>query len=52
MPKGVTVTFQKGKATLAGKPKKPGTYDLTFKATYGAGKNKQVIIQAFALTVS
>jgi hypothetical protein len=43
-----------GKAMLSGIPNKrsPGTYHLTFLAKYGKGKTKEIVQQAFTLTVS
>jgi len=58
LPRGVS--FQNnhnGTATLAGTPestkRKPavGTYHLTFTATFGKGKAKQIVAQTFTLTV-
>ena len=59
LPKGVHFrNNHNGTATLAGTPtstkKKPavGTYHLTITAVFGTGKTKQVVTQAFTLTVA
>jgi hypothetical protein len=59
LPKGVHVADQhNGTAVLSGTPTatkhKPaaGTYPLTIRATFGAGKAKQVVTQALTLVVT
>ncbi len=55
LPKGVK--FVKTTEHLAGTPistthrSGTGTYPVTFTATFGKGKTKQVVVQAFTLTV-
>jgi hypothetical protein len=41
-----------GTATISGTPRKVETYDLTIKATFGTGRTKYVVMQAFTLTVN
>jgi hypothetical protein len=45
------VNDHNGTATISGKPTKTGTYQLTLAATFGSGKTKDVVTQAFTLTV-
>jgi len=55
LPKGLHyANFHNGSAGITGTPsiKKVGTYDLTFTATFGKGKTKHVVMQAFTLTVT
>ena len=58
LPKGAKFHKGTGSATLSGTPTSTkhksavGTYHLTFTATYGKGKTKKVVTQAFTLTVS
>jgi hypothetical protein len=59
LPKGVHFhNNHDGTATLSGTPTSTkhksavGTYQLTITATFGKGKTKQVVTQAFTLTVS
>jgi hypothetical protein len=58
LPKGVKFQKGVGTATLAGTPTstkhKPaaGSYNLTIIATFGKGKTKHVVTQAFTLTVT
>jgi hypothetical protein len=40
-----------GTATLTGTPTKRGVYGFTIKATFGRGKTKYVVTQAFSLIV-
>jgi len=40
-----------GGATLAGIPERVGTYHFVIKATFGRGKNKDVVRQPFTLIV-
>jgi hypothetical protein len=40
-----------GTATISGTPTKAGAYPLTITATFGKGKTKNVVVQAFTLTV-
>jgi hypothetical protein len=57
LPKGVKFHKGIGSASLSGTPTSPkkksavGTYHLTITATFGKGKTKQVVTQAFTLTV-
>jgi len=56
LPKGVK--FNKSTDTLAGTPTSTkhksaaGTYPITFTATFGKGKSKVVVTQAFTLTIT
>ena len=56
MPKGVHfVNNHDGTATISGIPNVKhgsGVYPLTLKATFGKGKTKQIVTQAFILTVT
>jgi len=58
LPKGVKFHKGTGTATISGTPistthkSAVGTYDLTITATFGKGKSKQVVMQAFTLAVS
>ena len=56
MPKGVHFTNNhNGTASFSGIPnitKSPGVYHLTITATFGKGKTKHVLTQAFVLTIS
>ena len=55
LPKSVSFhDNNNGTATISGTPaaKSPGTYRLTVKATFGKGKTKHVVNQAFTLTVT
>ena len=58
LPKGVRFHYNHdGTATLSGTPTSTkgslsGTYPLTFTATFGSGRSKQVVAQAFTLAVS
>lgn len=53
LPKHVTfVADHDGTATISGTPTKTGTYNFTIKATFGTGKTKAVVTQAFTLTVN
>ena len=58
LPKGVHFhNNHNGTATLSGTPTSTkhrsavGTHPLTFTATFGRGKTKEVVTQAFTLTV-
>jgi hypothetical protein len=57
LPKGVKFYRGTGSATLSGTPTSTkhksavGTYRLTLTATFGKGKTKVVVTQAFTLTV-
>lgn len=53
VPKGIhLVNLGNGTATLSGTPKKAGVDNLTLAAVFGKGKKKNVVYQAFTLTVS
>jgi predicted outer membrane repeat protein len=53
LPKYVKLTDNgDGTATISGTPKKTGTYHLKIRATFGKGKTKTVVTQAFTLTVN
>jgi hypothetical protein len=58
LPKGVKFHKGTGSATIKGTPTSTkhrstvGTYHLTLTATFGKGKTKQVVTQAFTLTVT
>jgi len=53
LPKHVKlVNNGNGTATISGTPTKTGTYHFTLKATFGKGKTKHVVPQAFTLTVT
>jgi len=58
LPKGVKFTKGTGSASLRGTPRSTkhksaaGTYSITFTATYGKGKSKQVITQSFIFAVA
>ena len=43
---------QDGSATISGTPEKAGVAHLAIKASYGKGKSKSVVTQAFTLTVA
>jgi len=56
LPKGVKFVKGTGSATITGTPdaknnKSVGVYHITITATFGKGKTKQVVTQAFALQV-
>jgi sugar lactone lactonase YvrE len=52
LPKGLKLTNNSnGTATMSGTPTKAGTYHFTIEATFGTGKTKKIVTQAFALTV-
>jgi hypothetical protein len=54
LPKGLKfINYGNGTATISGSTtaKRTGAYHLTFKATFGSGRTKYVVIQAFILTV-
>ncbi len=52
LPKGVTfVENGNGTATMSGKPVKAGVRHLAIRATFGAGRTKVVVTQAFTLTI-
>ncbi|HEY7947026.1 MAG TPA: G1 family glutamic endopeptidase, partial [Acidimicrobiales bacterium] len=53
LPKHVAlVNHGDGTATISGTPTKAGTSHISIKATFGKGKTKTVVTQAFTLTVS
>ena len=52
LPKGVKFHKGTGTATISGKATKAGTYHVTIKATFGKGKTKDLVTQAFTLTVT
>ena len=52
LPKGVKFHKGTGRASISGKATKAATYHITITATFGKGKTKAVVTQAFTLTVS
>ena len=55
LPKGLHfVNNHDGTATISGIPKTSavGTYNVTFSAKFGTGKTKEIVTQAFTLTVA
>ena len=56
MPKGVHfANNHNGTARITGVPnvkRGPGVYHLTITATFGKGKTKHVVTQAFVLTIT
>ena len=58
LPKGVKFHKGTGTATISGTPRSTkhksavGTYSLTITATFGKGKNKDMVTQSFTLTVT
>jgi hypothetical protein len=40
-----------GSAVISGTPSATGSYPVTITATFGKGKTKQLVSQAFTLTV-
>jgi hypothetical protein len=52
LPGGAKIHEGTGTASISGTPTTKGTYHITIKATFGKGKTKDVVTQAFRLKVT